>query len=354
MGSALKRILAVGSGMLAIVPLLGAETLYVERLPGDEFAVRSPAERVRGEPGEMQVMETACRALPSAGLRQRIVEIAVQEWAYFGFSVADETAQGNDSADDGSPFAGRPQRSWRNFSWLDPAESERLANSIAGYWAITGDGSWILSRQNEVWNGSGIGARWRDPWSAAFISWVMCESGLDKASFDRAINHHTYIDQAIRARDGSDPAAAYSAYDVGEQAVEPGDLLCAARRPTYNSLDERRGQLGDGIRSHCDIVIKLEPASGRILAIGGNVRGSVSLKLLPAEYVAGAESAVKNIGRGRGRIFAHLKLRADSLDADAFRISPTLQKLAEQPELVERVRASLEQSARSLSTSVLL
>lgn len=328
-----------------------AQSLWIERLSGEELAVISPAERVRGEPGRMQVVETACPSLPLPGLRQRIVDIAVQEWAYFGFSIADETAE-RDEVDGGNPFGGG-RRFTRGFSWLDVAQSARLAQSIAGYWAITGDGSWILSRQNEAWTDNGVGTRWRDPWSAAFISWVMCESGLGENSrFDRAINHHTYIDQAIRARDGGSVEAAYFAYDVGEQAIEAGDLLCAARRPTYDSLDERRSQLGDGIRSHCDIVVKLEPDNGRILAVGGNVRGSVSLKLLPAEFPGGGAD-VASVGRGRGQIFAHLKLRADPAAADPIRTSPTLRKLGEQPELLAQVRATLDRAVTALSASIL-
>jgi hypothetical protein len=184
----------------------------------------------------------------------------------------------------------------------------------------------------------------------------MCESGIAESSrFDRAINHHTYIDQAIVARDGANTETAYLAYDVGEQPIEAGDLLCAARRPTYDSLDERRSQLGDGIRSHCDIVVKLEPEQSRVLAVGGNVRGSVSLKLLAADFVSGEGSAsgVESVGRGRGQIFAHLKLRAEPLTGDAVRTSPTLQKLGEQPELLAQVRATLDRAVQALSDSIL-
>ena len=89
-------------------------------------------------------------------------------------------------------------------SRLPPAEAARVAASIAGYWAVTPEGSWIVARQNDRWNGEdGIAARWNAPWSAAFVSWVMCEAGLGtNARFQRAIAHHAYIDQAIRARDG--------------------------------------------------------------------------------------------------------------------------------------------------------
>jgi hypothetical protein len=185
----------------------------------------------------------------------------------------------------------------------------------------------------------------------------MCESGLgNDTQFDRAIAHHTYIDQAIRARDQGAAGTAYVAYDVGERTIEPGDLLCAARRPTYESIDERRSQLGNGIRSHCDIVVKIEPDRSRVLAIGGNVRGSVSLKLLPAEFTgpSGSDAEVSQVGRGRGEIFAHLKLRAEPVADDPFRTSPTLRKLIEQPDFLIRLRATLEQAASYLSESVLL
>lgn len=364
----LTILLAVGQAANAQLatapPVTATQVVWVDRLPGEALAVTSPATRVRGEPGQMQVVETSCHSQPMDGVRQRIVSIALQEWAYFGFSVADETVERGGGFDSENPFggpAGQPgggdgPRFPRGFSWMSPEQAARLAGSIAGYWAITGDGSWIIDRQNQAWTDNGVATRWRDPWSAAFISWVMCESGIAESNrFDRAINHHTYIDQAIVARDGGNAETAYVAYDVGEQPIEAGDLLCAARRPTYDSLDERRGQLGDGIRSHCDIVVKLEPEQSRVLAVGGNVRGSVSLKLLAADFVAGTGSAteVESVGRGRGQIFAHLKLRADPLTGDAVRTSPTLQKLGEQPELLAQVRATLDRAVQALSASIL-
>lgn len=381
----LTILLAVGptaeAQLATAPPVTATPAVWVERLPGEALAVTAPATRVRGEPGQMQVVETGCHSQPMEGVRQRIVSIALQEWAYFGFSVADETVERGGSTDPENPFGGRGgaagsrevlvggaespdngddfgggRRFPRNFSWMNPEQAARLAGSIAGYWAITGDGAWIIDRQNQAWTDNGVATRWRDPWSAAFISWVMCESGIaENSRFDRAINHHTYIDQAIVARDGGNAETAYVAYDVGEQPIEAGDLLCAARRPTYDSLDERRGQLGDGIRSHCDIVVKLEPAQSRVLAVGGNVRGSVSLKLLPADFVSGEPSAteVESVGRGRGQIFAHLKLRADPLTGDAVRTSPTLQKLGEQPELLAQVRATLDRAVQALSASIL-
>jgi len=309
-GLALAAVLTV-----AFAATLGAQQAAFDRLPPDALDAEAPSARVTGEPGAMRVHRTACRSAPMDEVRRRIVDLAVQEWAFFGFIVVDQTIV----ADSGS---GQPRR--RRWRRPDRAESARVAGSIAGYWSVTPQGGWIIGEQNDAWQGPrGVASRWRYPWSAAFVSWVMCEAGLGEASvFQRAVAHHAYIDQAIRARAGRAPDAAFAAYDVGEAPVVPGDLLCSARRPAYRSIAERRRQMGVGARTHCDIVVKVEPSRARILAVGGNVRGAVSLKLLPAA-ADGADGALRPFP-GRRRIFAHLKLRAPSIAADALDRTPTM------------------------------
>jgi hypothetical protein len=44
-----------------------------------------------------------------------------------------------------------------------------------------------------------------------------------------------------------------------------------------------RAQMGVGARTHCDVVVKVDEERELFLAIGGNVRGTVGLKMLPAE-----------------------------------------------------------------------
>lgn len=287
-----------------------------DRLPPEQFDVRPPSDRVTGTPGRMSVAQTSCRTLPLDELRRRIVDVAAQEWAFFGFTVVDQTVEA-------APQPGARRTRGRRRPRMSPAESMRVADSIGGYWSATPDGSWMIDRQNDRWNGSaGAASRWRDPWSAAFVSWVMCEGGVgDRNQFQRAIAHHTYIDQAIRARDGRAPNAAFAAYDAGEAQVLPGDLLCTGSRPNYRSIADRRRQMGVGARTHCDVVVKVDDESGRILAIGGNVRGTVSLKLLPA--VQDGENLTP-IARGGRPVFAHLKLRADPVENDALDRSPTM------------------------------
>jgi len=295
-----------------------ARLVPFDRLPADQLTVTPPTALVRGAPGEMRVLAPQCQAAaPTAETRQRIVDIAVQEWGFFGFPIVDQTIV--DDEDDAPRPRGRGRRGQG-----DPVEANRVASSIGGYWAATPDGAWIVDRQNDRWQSGSRTSRWRDPWSAAFVSWVMCEGGLgDSAEFRRAIAHHTYIDQAIRARDGRAPGAAYVAYDTGEKPVEPGDLLCSSRRPVYHSIAERRRQMGQGASSHCDIVVKVDAAEHRFLTVGGNVGGRVSLKIMPTTTRNGVETPVSS----RRVIFAHLKLKADPVAADALDQTPTMKAL---------------------------
>ncbi|TFH73639.1 DUF2272 domain-containing protein [Gammaproteobacteria bacterium LSUCC0112] len=320
--SALRPILLATMLVLVNVSVQAQLSESPQRLPADMLDVRSPMERVTGTPGNMRITDRSCRSKPLPDLRRRIVDTAAQEWAYFGFSV-DKQARA-EPLSQGSNQSLSLQMPRGAFSRMSPGENARVASSIAGYWAATPDSDWILQRQNANWNAEGAGARWRNAWSAAFISWVMCESGLDDpGQFRRAIAHHTYIDQAIRAADGQDNDAVYTAFEPGQAAVEPGDLLCRGSRPEYRNLADRRTQLGEGARTHCDIVVKVDTEAQTIMVIGGNVRGTVRMKVLPAGQNDGeALRALSDNGRA---LFAHLKLQAPSIALNALDTSPTLQ-----------------------------
>ena len=316
----MKTLVLALTATLVATSIGVAQQTSFDRLPPDQLDVVPPSARVTGTLGDLKIRETSCRSLPSERIRRRIVDVAVQEWGFFGFTVVDQTRL--ESPDRGAQTAPTARGGRPRWSRLSAADTARVADSIAGYWTVTPEGSWIIERQNQRWSGSGSGARWRTPWSAAFVSWVMCESGLDEsAEFRRAVAHHTYIDQAIRARDGSGSQAVFTAYDIGETTISPGDLLCSGRRPAYRTLAERRRQLGEGARTHCDVVVQLDAVRDRILTIGGNVRGTVSLKLMPA--VRAPHVGLRPEG-GRRRLFAHLKLRAEPIAPDALDGSPTM------------------------------
>ena len=300
----------------ASMQIFAQQLTAYERLP----AVDPPSSRVSGDPGEMQIVNRSCNSLPRTELRRRMVDIAVQEWAYFGLSVEDMT---NISESELSP---RDANGRRRFYRPSYEEASRVADSIAGYWSAAPDSSWILAKQNQNWQRDGLGARWRDFWSAAFVSWVACESGMgEMGEFSRAIAHHTYIDQAILSRDGIIDNSAYIAFDVGEAEINPGDLLCRGSRPEYRNLEQRREHLGEGARTHCDIVVAVDESVGEIKAIGGNVRASVRLKIFPGATEEGDYFApLPYAGR---QLFAHLQLQADPIEGNAMNNSPTIKNL---------------------------
>ncbi|MCH8857950.1 MAG: DUF2272 domain-containing protein, partial [Proteobacteria bacterium] len=163
------------------------------------------------------------------------------------------------------------------------------------------------------------------------------EAGLgDTNQFERDVSHRVYVDQAIRARDGGAPQAAFVAYDAGEVRIEPGDLLCNARgQAPYRNLADRRQEQGRFAPTHCDVVVKVDFIGQRILVIGGNVEQSVSLTILPAvqedgQHLRPVDEAMID---GARTVFAHLKLRADPVEANALDNSPTIQALANAPPL---------------------
>jgi hypothetical protein len=70
-------------------------------------------------------------------------------------------------------------------------------------------------------------------------------------------------------------------------------------------------------------VVKVDRVGARIFAIGGNVGSTVSLKVL-----AGVHDDRVGL-RPVNRLFAHLKLRADPIEAEAFDNTPTIKALSE-------------------------
>lgn len=307
------------------------------RLPREAFDVIPPGDRVSGTRGDLRVVQAGCRVGPTHWARRRIVDIAVQEWAAFGFQTFDARAVETRRLPEGvvaetvNPLRPAP-RSVRHALRLGRWESEPSADAaIAGYWSATPDGARIVARQNAAWRAADdAGVEWVEPWSAAFVSWVMCEAGLgDLGQFERDIAHRVYIDQAIRARDGAAPEAAFVAYDAGEQPIEPGDLLCNARGGVnYRTLADRRRDLGEHAGTHCDVVVRV--ADDRINVIGGNVVQGVSLTILPLvrDGAGPARPLAADDMAGSRTVFAHLKLRADPVEPDVMDRSPTLRALA--------------------------
>ena len=145
-----------------------------------------------------------------------------------------------------------------------------------GYWEDDDTGH--SQRVNAYWRAVGQprldGMDCQQPWSAAFMSWVIQGAGVPASEFRPSIAHWVYLSQAV---DGAIfPGRWFVPRRITDYSPQPGDLICAARganRPRmvggYTSASMLKGT-----STHCDLVIAI---NGKTLeAIGGNVRNSVS------------------------------------------------------------------------------
>ena len=109
------------------------------------------------------------------------------------------------------------------------------------------------------------------PWSAAFISYIMHESGAGN-QFIYSGRHAIYIVDSVRNRDT--PNYPFRGYSISEKKPEIGDLICAPREESKNLTYSEISQQGD-FKSHCDIVVA-KNGNNNIEVIGGNVGDTVA------------------------------------------------------------------------------
>lgn len=182
-------------------------------------------------------------------ITRRILGLARSEWHYFG----SQTVVYHED-EESIPHVG---------IWEDDDESHIVR--INEYWRAVGK--------------SGLsGSDCQQPWSAAFISWVMKTAGVPEIRFPRASAHWIYLSKIIR-----DPTGLYAAFvprSIRDYSPRPGDLICANREHyTLPSITRPLDSYWlENAKLHCDIVVE---RSGSVLeAIGGNVRNSVSKSIL--------------------------------------------------------------------------
>ncbi|HWP01017.1 MAG TPA: DUF2272 domain-containing protein [Methylococcus sp.] len=182
-------------------------------------------------------------------IMRRILALARSEWHYFGSQTVVYRED-----EESIPHVG---------IWEDDDESHVLR--VNGYWRAVGKPG--LS-----------GSDCQQPWSAAFISWVMKTAGVPEMLFPSASAHWVYLSKIIRDTDG--PYTAFVPRSIHDYSPRPGDLICANRE--HYSLPSITQPLDsyllENAKLHCDIVVE---RNGSVLeAIGGNVRNSVSKSIL--------------------------------------------------------------------------
>lgn len=116
------------------------------------------------------------------------------------------------------------------------------------------------------------------PWSAAFISFIMKQSGAGD-QFKYSVRHATYIVDAVRNRDNPNASfRGYPAVKIKDYPIDPirpsvGDLICAPRGKNAGLTYPQIIDQGD-FESHCDIVVAKN--NNQLEVIGGNVGDSVA------------------------------------------------------------------------------
>lgn len=239
---------------------------------------------------------------PAAGAtpRQRIVQIALQEWQRWGGQTI------RIGRDDTACVVKSPLPLPARLADVEPlAESDAMAGS-EGFppRQTSADTDETLGQQPEACpgfpDGTGMEAtpegcllaqrywaivgktvdceqitepRWA--WSAVFISWVLRQAGLNERQFLTGQSHSMYV---VDARDGILPAPAFRIEPL-PAVPRPGDLLCAGRgRDKHMTSPD---EIGFGATPmHCDIVVEVDMAARVVKTIGGNVQQSVSMELV--------------------------------------------------------------------------
>jgi uncharacterized protein DUF2272 len=173
------------------------------------------------------------------------------------------------------------EREWRYFGRQNVVfDGDEESIPHVGMWED--DEEAYVFRVNEYWRAVGKpelnGNHCHEPWSAAFISWVMQEAGVPDYQFSGGEAHWRYLAQI--AADAGNPYVSFVPRSVDEYSPQPGDLICATREHSLPPMigSQLRPELLPYAKLHCDIVV--ERNGDTLTAIGGNVRNSVSKSLL--------------------------------------------------------------------------
>lgn len=182
-------------------------------------------------------------------LKRRILQLALQEWEFFGGQQVRL-----EGAEESIPHVGK---------WED--DGEPYASRVNRYWRAVG---------KPQLDGNDC----RQPWSAAFISWVMQEAGVSRYDFPPSDAHWDYIHSIM----DNPPTASFVAHGIRDYSPQAGDLICATRGnagfiPVYDAMSTGAVLRGH-TKLHCDIVV--ERQGKQLAAIGGNVRNSVSKTII--------------------------------------------------------------------------
>jgi hypothetical protein len=158
--------------------------------------------------------------------------------------------------------------------------SSRYCALVNRYWPVVSNYRHPCDTTDvcEAQRPAGVPARYSEPWSAAFISFLYRRAGFGWRQFVLSDTHADYV---VAVRDGR-----MRDFELLAAPFAPrrGDLVCSGRGPDRElsppQIDRIAEQAsGPGFtRMHCDLVVEVAAQAGRAYAIGGNVAQAVSMR----------------------------------------------------------------------------
>ncbi len=155
--------------------------------------------------------------------------------------------------------------------WRDGQRQEtdaRVASRVRQYWLATNLDYTEAEIQTTKFQSS-------NPWSAAFVSWVMMRAGAgDQFAYAAAHWRYTAAAKENRLAGNKNP---FKAYRPTERQLKKSTVVVKRRSDSTATYDNV--QLGH--KTHGDIVVGFD--AGEVLTIGGNVGNSVRITKFPID-----------------------------------------------------------------------
>ncbi|CAM9752463.1 unnamed protein product [Phaeothamnion confervicola] len=272
----------------------------------------------------------ATAAKPSGELGRRIAQIAIDEFTRFGGHQIDSNGRlfrfGLTEAEHEEDDGGNPQaplghlgwwqvmKYWRTLFGSDPTDKLEVRGYRDASTSLQDGQVAALLRTSaaqllrlaegvsdpearEILRETALRAAIIDTsWSAAFVSYVIRQSGVGANAFRFANAHRVYIYDAFAAS-AAEPANGagdrlYRACPLTTTRPRAGDLICQHREPTLADASDaavreriRRELNGSADarsvrRTHCEVVAHIDARARKVYTIGGNVNQAVTARKL--------------------------------------------------------------------------
>jgi Uncharacterized protein conserved in bacteria (DUF2272) len=311
------------------------------------------AQSERGAAAFWKAVQARCDATaakPPSALGRRIAQAAIDEFTRFGghridadgrlfrFGLTEAEHNQEDGGGGGEAKVGRlgwwqvmkywralygddfgdklEVRGYRDASkTTDPAQSAELIDNDVGVLLGEADKASDPATREILREAAMRGAVIDTPWSAAFISYVIKQAGVQAEAFAFSNAHRAYIYEAFAAsvaeQNKEDAKQSYRACPMTTRA-RPGDIVCQQRQSSLADMSEAavreliRTELAGPPdvrtvrRTHCEVVGHVDATARKLYSIGGNVEQAITARKLNLDRKLKFASAQKGHCGGAG------------------------------------------------------